>query len=540
VSTLALPQVVAGRRSRLDWRALGLALLAGLALGFAHPPWGVLPGLLGFAMMLALLERADPARPIRSAFLRGWAAGFGFFLVSLYWVAEAFFVDAAAHGWMAPIVMAILPGGMALFWGGACALARALGPREGRWAALRRAAVFAGSVGLFEWLRGHVLTGFPWNLPGEAWAAGSAPSQAASVLGAYGLSLLTVLLASAPAVLFASGSTSRGERLAAAGLSLSLLAGLYGFGAGRLAGATEADQTTTVRIVQGDIDQQEKWRPDNLDGVLDTYLRLTRAPGQAAVDVVIWPEGAIPSAANDYLGADVARRRRVAKALLPGQTLMTGAFRVDLGPDGDQRAYNTFLALKRVETPEGPDLQLVAQYDKHRLVPLGEFLPLRSLLEPIGFVTLVHAPEDFTPGPVPAPMSAPGLPRVQPLICYESLFPGLAATGPRAAWIVNASNDSWFGRTSGPWQHLNIASHRAIEQGLPVIRATSTGVSAVIDAYGRSRESLGIGVEGIIDTPLPAALPPTPAVALQDTLFFILTAFTCLLAVPKSRNVKIA
>jgi apolipoprotein N-acyltransferase len=265
--------------ARPDWRALGLALLAGLALGFAHPPFGVLPGLLGFAVLLALVERASEARPLRSAFLRGWAGGFGFFLVSLYWVAEAFFVDAAAHGWMAPIVMVILPGGMALFWGGACALARVLGPREGRLAGVRRLAVFAASFGLFEWLRGHVLTGFPWNLPGETWAAGSAPSQAGALMGPYALSVVTVVLGAAPALLWGRGAGRR-ERLAGPAVSLVLLAGLYGYGALRLAGADAAPQLVGVRVVQGDIDQTEKWRADNLDGVLNTYLGLTQAPGR--------------------------------------------------------------------------------------------------------------------------------------------------------------------------------------------------------------------------------------------------------------------
>lgn len=513
------------RGRRPNWRALGLALLAGLGLGLAHPPFGFLPGLLGFAVLLGLVERADGQRPLRSAFLRGFAAGFGFFLVSLYWIAEAFFVDAAAHGWMAPIVMTILPGGMALFWGCACLLARALAPKAGPLAGLRRLAVFAASFGLLEWLRGHVLTGFPWNLPGETWAAGSAPAQAAALLGAYGLSVVTVLLAASPAFLFTRGEgVSRRDRFAAAALGSALLVGLYAYGALRLARAETAAQATVVRVVQGNVDQKDKWRADNLDGVLNTYLGLTQAPGQARADIVIWPEGAVPAAANDYLGADVGRRRRVAAALTPGQILLTGAFRLDLGPGGDPRALNSLLALRRIETIAGPDVQLIALYDKYRLVPLGEFLPLRPLLEPLGFVRLTQAPEDFAHGPRPAPIEAPGLPRVQPLICYESLFPGLAgADDRRARWIVNASNDSWFGRTSGPWQHLNIASHRAIEQGLPIIRATPTGVSAVIDAYGRTHQMLGVGQAGVIDAPIPAALPGTPYVRWGDTAFWALT-----------------
>jgi apolipoprotein N-acyltransferase len=504
-----------------------LALLAGLGAGLAHPPFGVLPGLIGFTALMWSVDHAGPHRPIRSAALRGLVAGFGFFLVSLWWVAEAFFVDAAAHGWMAPIVMAILPTGMALFWAGACALYKAL-----RVDGLKRAFVFAACFGLFEWIRGHVLTGFPWNLAGETWAAGSAPSQAAALIGSYGLSVVTVAMAALLAV--ALGQEARRTRLTALALSAGVLAGLYGFGTWRLSQPAPPDQSTRVRIVQADIDQGHKWRPENLDGVLNAYLGLTRSPGRDRADIVIWPEGAIPSAANDYLGADEVRRKRVAAALRPGQILLTGAFRVEPAPDRPDgvRAYNTLLGLRQV----AGDLQLLTVYDKHRLVPLGEFLPLRRILEPIGFVSLVHAPADFTPGPRPAPIEAPGLPRVQPLICYESLFPGFTSDeGGRPSWIVNPSNDSWFGKTSGPWQHLNIMGHRAIEEGLPVIRSTPTGVSAVIDAHGRTREALGIGAAGVIDAPIPGALPTTLYARFGETGFWILTIGGLLLGLPLRR-----
>lgn len=512
-------------------RWLLLSLLAGVAAGFAHPPWGVLPGLLGFVALLWSVDHAGPHRAVRSAFLRGLLAGFGFFVVSLWWVAEAFFVDAAAHGWMAPVVMVILPGGMALFWGAACALYKALSPHG--WT---RALVFAACFGLFEWLRGHVLTGFPWNLPGETWAAGSMPSQAASVIGAYGLSVVTVALAALPAV--ALGPEDRRTRLTALAVSAALLAALYGFGAWRLSGADRPDQPTTVRVVQANIDQKEKWRPENLDPVLNAYLAGTRG---STADVVVWPEGAVPAVANDYLGADEARRRRVAAALAPGQVLLTGATRVEPAPEeaDGYRVFNSVLALRRVAAPAGPDVALLTLYDKHRLVPLGEFLPLRRLLEPLGFVSLTNAPDDFTAGPPPAPIEAPGLPRVQPLICYEALFPGFtSARGGRPLWIVNQSNDSWFGETSGPWQHLNIASYRAIEEGLPMIRATPTGVSAVIDAYGRPRATLGIGRAGVIDANIPAALPPTLYARFGETGFWLLIVLGLILGLASRVNLK--
>lgn len=517
-----------GPPTRLHWGSLALSLVAGVAAALAHPPFGFLPGLLGYALLLALLDRAAPARPLRSAALRGWVAGLGYFAVSLWWVAEAFFVDAAAHAWMAPIVMLILPGGMALFWAGAAALFRAMAPGRGDWSPLRRVLLFAALVGVFEWLRGHVLTGFPWNLPGETWRAGSAPSQAAALIGAYGLSILTVALAATPAAWLTEAP--RRVKVAAGALSVALLAGLYGYGAWRLAQPTPPAQPTRVRVVQANIDQKEKWRPENLDQILGDYLALTRSPGRDDVDLVIWPEGAIPSAANDYLGADVARRRQVASVLRPGQTLLTGAFRVDLDPrTGDQRAFNTLVALRQT----GEDLALTAVYDKHRLVPLGEFLPLRPILEPIGFASLVHAPADFTPGPRPAPIQGPGLPRVQPLICYESLFPGLARTdGPRPSWIANVSNDSWFGRTSGPWQHLNIASYRAIEAGLPMIRSTPTGISAVIDGKGRALRTILPGQAGVLDTALPAPLTRTLYARIGDATFWILFVLGLCVAAP--------
>ena len=514
-------------------RWLLLALLAGLAAGFAHPPFGVLPGLLGFTALMWSVDQAGPHRPVRSAFLRGLAAGFGFFLVSLWWVAEAFFVDAAAHGWMAPVVMLILPTGLALFWAAACALYKAFGATG-----LRRALVFAACFGLFEWLRGHVLTGFPWNLPGQTWAAGSAPSQAASVIGAYGLSVITVLAAALLAV--ALGPEGRRTRVAAVALTLTLLGGLYGFGAWRLAQPAPPDQAFAVRVVQPNLGQADK-RMGDVDGVIDLYLALTRRPGLERADVVIWPEGAVPAVANDFLGADEARRRRIAAALAPGQRLMLGAIRAEPAPEeaDGHRVFNSLLALERVETAAGPDLRLLGFYDKHRLVPLGEYLPLRSLLEPVGFVRLTQAPEDFAAGPRPAPLSIPGLPRVQPLICYESLFPGFTSeVGGRPAWIVNPSNDSWFGRTSGPWQHLNIMAYRGIEEGLPVVRATPTGVSAVIDPLGRTRSRLAIGEQGVIDLTVPGAQPRTVYAWLGETSFWLMTLMGLVLGLPLRRFIS--
>lgn len=482
----------------------GAALLAlgfGAAAGFAHPPFDVLPGILGWAGLLWLLDGARE-RPLRSAFWRAWWFGLAYYLVGTWWVVEAFLVDAEAHGWMAPIIVCILPAGMSLFWGAAAMLYRRLtvaGPS--------RLLVFAASLGLLEWLRGWVLTGFPWNMAGQTWAAGGAISQNAAVFGALGLTVVTLLVVAAPAVLVGEGS--RRARFGAVAAALFALAGLWGWGAWRLSEAEVRDTDTRVRIVQANISQEEKWREGALPGIVEAHVRLSQAPGADAADVVIWPEGALP-ASMEYLfdpaspGAELGRR--IPEALRPGQHLFMGVSRA--GP-GQTYYLNSLAFLQR----EAGGLRVHGFYDKHHLLPFGEYLPLGDLMTQLGVRSLVNMPSDYAPGPPPRPVSVPGLPLVQPVICYESIFPGaVGARGERPAWIVLPSNDSWFGATSGPWQHLNLGAYRAIEHGIPIVRSTPTGVSAVIDPYGRIRaeQQLGIGEAGVIDAALPAPLAPTP------------------------------
>ncbi|MDB5433491.1 MAG: lnt [Caulobacter sp.] len=485
----------------LAWRDRGLAVLAGLAAALAHPPFGLLPGLLGYGLILWLLDRAaENPRPLRSAFLRGWLAGLAYFAVSTWWIAEAFFVDAANQGWMAPFAVTFMAAGLALFWGAAGVLYRLLKPRG-----VTRVLVFAGALALFEWLRGHVFTGFPWNLPGETWRAGSAPSQFASVVGAYGLTWITVAIA---ATVGLAPRRGRSE-LAAYGVAVAALLGLYGYGALRGEAASIKDDAPVVRIVQADVKQVDKYNQRVFEDIVHRYVALTARPpakGQPVPQIIIWPEGAIPAAVNDYLAPGTWTRQAIQDALRPGQVLMLGAYRVEGGLDKPVY-YNTFLVLRR--TADG--LELLSTYDKHRLVPFGEYLPAEGLLTAIGFKTLTHIGEGFSAGPKPRAIIPAGLPALQPLICYESLFPGftregIAAGGVRPAAIVNVSNDAWYGFTSGPLQNLNISSYRAIEEGVPMLRSTPTGVSAVVDSLGRIRvgERLELGVSGIIDARLPA------------------------------------
>jgi len=496
------------------WAILGLSLVAGAASALAFPPFGFLPGLLAYGGMMWLWDHADADRPLRSAFWRGWLSGSVFFLISTWWVYEAFQVDAANQGWMAPIAVALLAAILGLFWGVAALAYRAIAAKG-----LLRVVVFAGVFCGLEWVRGHLFTGFPWDLPGEAWRAGSAPSQAASIFGAYGLSFITV--AASAALTLAADYRDR-RALAGAGVGLAVVLSLYGFGAWRLAHvAPPLANAPIVRIIQPDEHEQPSYSADDFRAIVARYATLTSQPAAKAPDVVIWPEGAIPAAANDFLGPGSWTLPAIEAALKPGQSLMIGAYRVG-GTEAAPLYYNTLV----VSREGSAGLVLTATYDKYRLVPFGEYMPADSIMGRLGFKKLVHVGDGFSPGPRPTPIRPQGLPAVQPLICYEALFPGLprggSGPGDRAAWIVNVSDDAWFGRTYGPLQHLNLASYRAIETGLPMARATPTGVSAMVDAYGRivPGASLPQGAMGVIDRPLPAALPPTLFVRFGEIFFY--------------------
>jgi apolipoprotein N-acyltransferase len=514
------------------WGSSGLALAAGVAAALAHPPWGILPGLLGYGLLLHGLERASPAAPLRSSFWRGWLAGCGYFTVGVWWIGEPFQVDAVHQGWMAPFAIVLVATGMALFWALPALLWRALAPRGST-----GVVVFAGLFAAAEWLRGHVLTGFPWDLAGETWRAGSAMSQIASIVGAYGLTWITLATASAPALLIAG---RRG--LIPVGLALAALAALQAYGLTRLQGAREPGPSAPwVRIVQADVHQDSKYDPQAFRSIVERYVALTRRPAARTPDIVLWPEGAIPQALEDYLAPETWTRAAIIASLRPGQTLMLGGYRLANGDVDPPVIYNSLIALR----PRGDSFALMGVYDKFRLVPFGEFLPFDRLAQRIGLKTLVHVGDGFTPGPRPGPLMIPGLPTVQPLICYESLFPGFTregarAAGARPAWIANISNDAWFGATSGPKQHLNMASYRAIEEGLPMARATPTGVSAMIDAYGRIRPGarLDHGAYGVIDTPLPPALSPTLFARWGDLPFAFMLALSLFFVRPRSWSAR--
>ena len=511
------------RRRLVRFGRIALALLAGAAAALAHPPFGVLPGLIGYPLLMLLSERSTSAR---GAFWMGWLAGFAYFFISCWWVAEAFLVNKD-QAWMAPFAASLLPAGLGLFWATATALYRRFAP-----AGARRVLVFAALFCLLEWLRGHVLTGFPWNPAGASWGAGSAGSQFAALVGIYGLGVVTVAASSAFAPLMAPGS--RKHRIGAAVAGAAALAALLIFGAAELSRARVTYTDTLVRIVQADVPQESKWSPEAYRGIVDRYVNLTARPAAAIPDVVVWPEGALPASANTVFADSSPDAAAIARALEPGQILLMGLARGEPGaePGDDDRYYNSLFALHDIGAA---GLRIAGVYDKHRLVPFGEYLPLGKLMGALGVRSLVHMPEDFSAGPRPTPLALPGAPTVQPLICYESLYPGFTPGGAaRPQWIANVSNDAWFGATSGPLQHLSLASYRAIETGLPVVRATPTGVSAMIDPWGRVIEDkrLDPGESGVIDALLPQPRPPTLYSRLGDLPFWLALMLGLAAAVP--------
>lgn len=504
---------IAGARG---WRRFGLALGAGLVSALAFAPIGFFPALLAACAVLVLL--IDGAvldeHPLRAAALAGWSFGFGQFLAGLYWVGYAFTVDASAHAWQIPFVAVLLPGGLALFPALACATSTLFWQTGSG-----RVFIFGAVCAICEWLRGHVLTGFPWNLAAYAWGAAPGVMQSAAAIGAYGLTLLTLLLGFSLAE-FASGRP-RAWRLPSALIVLFVL--LWIGGELRMAMVAPGFVPgVRLRLVQPNVAQAEKYvsqfRARNWARLID--LSETRA--RVMPTHIIWPE-----AAPSFLLARVPEALvQIASLTANNRVLMTGAVRTIISPEGGFHAYNSLYIF-------GHGGGLLGVYDKFHLVPFGEYLPLPYLLHALGITKLVDMPDGFDQGPGPLTFDVPGAPRAGPLICYEIAFPGAVVGSVRPGWFVNVTDDSWFGPSNGPFQHLLMARMRAIEEGIPVARAANTGISAVIDPMGRVVASLGLGKSGIVDSPLPRALPITPYARLGDVGFALLLAGSLLWALTR-------
>ena len=477
------------------WRAYGLAAVLGAIAGLGFAPINLVPafalGISGLVWLVAGL----PGR--RRAFAIGWWWGLGHFAVNSYWIAESFLVDAARFGWMIPPVLGGLAAYLALY-PALATLAFRLAPRP---LSVSGLAAFAAFWTIAEWLRGHVLTGYPWDLAAYIWSGSDVMMQSAALWGSWGLSLVTVFALSLPA-LFAT-MNPRTARSAAIGMAL-VLGALYLGGAWRLSNAiptpVESDPTATrVRIVQPNIAQSLKLSSDTRPQQIQTLMRLTlETPGFDKVKAVIWPE----SAANYLLNREPVLRSVLARAVPPGGVLITGAPRAEPDSGPISQLWNSLAVL------DGRG-QILGTADKFHLVPLGEYVPMREIFPFINKLT--PGTMNFSPGPGPRTLHVTGLPPFSPLICYEVIFPG-AVVDPtdRPALIVNVTNDGWFGTSTGPSQHFASARFRSVEEGIPMLRAANTGISGVVDAYGRVETRSNLVVEAVIDAAVPPALPPTP------------------------------
>ncbi len=492
------------------WRRAAAAFAAGLVMATGQAPLGwSLVALAGFAAIFAVADRADAPR---QAALAGWAGGAGYFAGGMFWIVEPFLVDPVRHGWMAPFALVLLPAGLALFW----AAAFWLGARIAQGG--RRLLLTAVLLAVVEVARTFVLTGFPWALAGYLWI-GAPPMQAAALFGPHGLTLLTTLLAAAGAVWLGRGR----PWLAAPALAALTVAGLWAWGTTLLAApAPDQRDQLTVRIVQPNAEQGLKWDPMLAEEFLGRLLVATaETPAGPPPDLIVWPETAVQYLLN---GSDALIGAIDAAA--GGRPVIFGIVRAE-GP----RYFNSLVVTDQ-------DGGVAEVYDKHHLTPFGEYMPFGELLGRFGIHGLAASSGGaFTAGSGPRLIDTGAAGRALPLICYEAIFPHGLRTDERPDWIVQITNDAWFGEISGPHQHLAQARLRAVEQGLPVVRAANTGVSAVIDARGRIVAELGLGQQGFLDAALPAALPPTlyartgdwPALA---TILFLALA----LAVPRRRK----
>ena len=490
------------------WPLAGAAFGLGSVMASGQAPlgmWGLT--LLALWGLTVLVVRAGTTG---QGLWLGLFGGIGYFGVTLSWIVDPFLIDPEVYGWLAPFALLGVAVGFALFWALAAGLAVrfAPGPRV-------RAALFAVTLALVEMWRGVLWTGFPWGMIGHVWI--DTPfAQLGALVGPTGLTALTTLAAALPVV---AGAWS-------VPILALVAAGGIAWAAARPAAPLGGDASPMVRVIQPNAEQHLKWDPDRAATFLRRGLDLTAAAGAPGVrrpDLVVWPETSVP-----YLldGAEEVLAEIAAAA--GGATPVVGIQRVD-GP----RAWNSLVVL-------GPGGAVEDLYDKHHLVPFGEYMPFGDVLfETFGISALAaKSGNGFSAGPGPAILDLGRLGKALPLICYEALFPeDIHAAPGRADYLLQITNDAWFGHLTGPWQHLAQARFRAIEQGLPLIRSANTGISAVVDAKGRILAELPLDVPGLLDVALPGPLPPTPYARTGDRpVVLLLLALALILALVPARD----
>ncbi len=508
-------------RLKKGWRLFGI-LLAGLASGMAFAPFYFLPGwIAGWFIVINVIRRAENRK---QAMLFSWIWGLGHFLPGIYWIANSFLIDAARFGWMAPIIISALGAYLALY-----PAAAFIGAWHLRQRPIAFVFILAALWTLSEEARAVILTGFPWNLASYIWGFSLPMMQSASLWGAFGLSLLTILMTG----LFTLALEKRWpQAMAPLAMSLVLTLGLFAFGEWRLQLPEPSPTGIFFRLVQANIPQWDKLTGRDREGQVLKHLSLSLQPAKEKLAAIIWPETAV----TFFLDREEGMRRFLVQSISrnKGQTyLMTGALRGDSGGGdsggGDSGSGDSGKSGKDVKYWNSlyvldPAGAVAATFDKFHLVPLGEFVPFGKYLPFIRKLT--KGSGNFSYGPGPSTLIVDGLPRFSPLICYEVIFPGkVVASGKRPQWLLNITNDGWFGESSGPYQHFVSARFRAIEEGLPLLRAANSGISASIDPKGRIMAETQLGETTILDANLPASLPETIFVKNRSASILLLLVF---------------
>lgn len=515
------------------WRRWLIAFAAGALSALAIAPFNAWPILfIAFPALVWLIDGAAAGRwgGVLVAATTGWWFGFGYFVAGLYWIGYAFLVDAPTFGWLLPLAVIGLPAVLAIYTAIAVAVARMLWTRGAT-----RILTLAVTLTATEWLRGHLFTGFPWNAFGYALTEPLALAQSASLIGIWGLTFIAICIGASPATLTDDRSETRLPWLPVA-LAIAMLVVLGGWGALRLQRTpTEFVDGVHLRIMQPNLQQDVKFNYAARQQVMERYITLSKqvsspqSPSVPGANLLIWPESPFPF----VLTHEPSALAQIANLLSPSNVLITGAIRVDQanGPT-DLRAYNSIYVI----SSDGAILDI---YDKVHLVPFGEYLPFQHFLEKLGLQNLTKQVGGFSSGDRHKLIAIPGAPPALPLICYEVIFPGEEMlAGERAAWILNVTNDAWFGYSTGPFQHLQQSRVKAIEEGLPVVRAANTGISAVVDPVGRVVNSLPLEREGVLNSPLPQPIAAPVYARFGDAPAFGIVAIALFAVVRRRLNLN--
>ena len=518
------------------WRRWLIAFAAGALSALAMAPFNFWPVLfVTFPVLVWLLDGAGAGRfgGIGAAASTGWWFGFGYFVAGLYWIGFAFLVDAPTFGWLLPFAVIGLPAVLAIYTAVGTALARLFWSRGPT-----RILALGAALTITEWLRGHLFTGFPWNTFGYALTSPLPLAQAAAFMGIWGLTFIACVVFAAPATLTDHRSETRRYWLPSV-LAVAALALLFGFGIRRLDHRpTQFVEGVHLRIMQPNLPQDIRFNYAARKEVMERYVALSnrtsgpQSRGLGDATLLIWPESPFPF----FLTREPDALDQITKLLPRGTLLITGAIRVaePVNP-ADPRVYNSIYVMDHRGS-------ILALYDKVHLVPFGEYLPFADLLERLGLQALTEQRGGFLSGDRRRPMTVPGAPPALPLICYEIVFSGdvMPATGERPGWIINVTNDGWFGISTGPYQHFQEARVRAIEEGLPLVRANNTGISAVVDPLGRIVASLPLGEEGVLDSALPRPIATPLYARIGDIPAGILIAISLVVVIGRRlrANVK--